>query len=45
MKDGEQAYIPWWRRSGVLNSADVLLWGTEKDADRTALEKVPGFAR
>lgn len=27
----------------VLNAADVLIWATEKDADRVVLEKVPGF--
>ncbi|MFT4227772.1 ABC transporter substrate-binding protein [Micropruina sp.] len=43
VKDGEQAYIP-VEKISVLNSADVLLWGTEKDADRAALEKVPGFS-
>lgn len=42
-RDGAQAYIP-VERISVLNSADVLIWGTEKDADRTALEKVPGFS-
>ncbi len=42
VKEGEQAYIP-VEKISVLNSADVLVWGTEKDADRTALEKVPGF--
>ena len=43
VKEGEQAYIP-VEKIGVLNSADVLVWGTEKDADRAALAKVPGFA-
>lgn len=43
VKEGEQAYIP-VEKISVLNAADVLVWGTEKDADRTALEKVPGFA-
>ena len=42
VKEGEQAYIP-VEKISVLNSADVLVWGTEKDADRAALEKVPGF--
>ncbi|MFT3969817.1 MAG: ABC transporter substrate-binding protein [Micropruina sp.] len=42
IKDGEQAHIP-VEKISVLNSADVLVWGTEKDADRAALEKVPGF--
>lgn len=42
VKDGEQAYIP-VEKISVLNAADVLVWGTEKDADRAALEKVPGF--
>lgn len=43
VKDGEQAYIP-VEKISVLNSADVLIWGTESDTDRGALEKVPGFA-
>ncbi|AKU19281.1 hypothetical protein VV02_24555 [Luteipulveratus mongoliensis] len=42
IKEGEQAYIP-VEKISVLNAADILVWGTEKDADRTALEKVPGF--
>ena len=42
VKEGEQAYIP-VEKISVLNSADVLVWATEKDADRAALEKVPGF--
>jgi len=42
VRDGEQAYIP-VERISVLDSADVLVWGTESDSDRTALEKVPGF--
>lgn len=42
VKEGEQAYIP-VEKISVLNAADVLVWGTEKDADRVALEKVPGF--
>lgn len=37
---GGQAYIP-LENIGVLNSADVLIWGTEKDSDRTALENEP----
>lgn len=41
-KEAAQAYIP-VERISVLNAADVLVWGTEKDSDRTALEKVPGF--
>lgn len=43
VKEGEQAYIP-VEKISVLNAADVLVWGTEKDSDRVALEKVPGFA-
>lgn len=43
VKDGEQAYIP-VEKISVLNAADVLVWGTEQDADQAALEKVPGFA-
>lgn len=43
VKEGEQAYIP-VEKISVLNSADVLVWGTEADADKTALQKVPGFA-
>ena len=42
VKEGEQAYIP-VEKISVLNAADVLVWATEKDADRAALEKVPGF--
>lgn len=43
VKDGEQAYIP-VEKISVLNSADVLVWGTESDQDRVALQKVPGFS-
>ncbi|MFT4215644.1 MAG: ABC transporter substrate-binding protein [Micropruina sp.] len=42
IKEGEQTYIP-VEKISVLNAADVLVWGTEKDTDRAALEKVPGF--
>lgn len=42
VKKGEQAYIP-VEKISVLNAADVLIWATEKDADRVVLEKVPGF--
>ena len=35
---GGQAYIP-MENLDVLNNADVLLWATEKDSDRTDLEK------
>lgn len=31
-------------RISVLDSADVLIWGTEADADKSALEKTPGFS-
>lgn len=41
--EGGQALIP-SERIDVLNVADYLVWGTEKDEDRTALEKLPGFA-
>lgn len=41
-REGAQAYIP-VERINVLDAADVLIWGTEKDADRVALEKVAGF--
>jgi iron complex transport system substrate-binding protein len=41
-QDGGQAYIP-LEQLDVLDSADVLIWATEKDADQTALEQVPGF--
>lgn len=37
---GGQAYIPLENMS-VLNSADGLIWGTEQDSDRTALENEP----
>jgi len=39
-----QAYIPLERLS-VLDSADVLIWATEKPSDETALKKIPGFDR
>lgn len=42
-EEGAQAYIP-VERISVLDSADVLIWGTETDADKAALEKVPGFS-
>lgn len=42
VKEGEQAYIP-VERISVLNAADVLVWGTESDEDKTKLEQVPGF--
>ena len=41
---GGQAYIP-LERIEELNSADWLVWATEKDSDQAALEKVPGFDR
>lgn len=41
---GGQAYIPLERLS-VLDDADVLIWGTEKPADRTELEKNPIYQR
>ena len=41
--DGGQAYIP-VEQLNVLDSADVLIWGTEKDADQVELEKVPLFS-
>lgn len=40
-KEG-QAYIP-LEQLDVLDSADVLIWATETDKDKTNLEKVPGF--
>jgi iron complex transport system substrate-binding protein len=43
-QDGAQAYIP-LEQLPVLDAADVLVWATEKDSDRAALERVPGFAR
>lgn len=43
IRKGEQAYIP-LERISVLDAADTLVWGTEKDADRAVLEKIPGFA-
>lgn len=42
IREGEQAFIP-TEQITVLNSADVLIWGTEADQDRVELEKVPGF--
>lgn len=42
VKEGEQAYIP-VEKISVLNTADVLIWATEEDSDKAALEKVPGF--
>ena len=41
--EGGQAYIP-VEQLNVLDSADVLIWGTEKDADRLELEEVPLFS-
>jgi len=41
-EDGGQAYIPMENLS-VLDAADVLIWGTEKPEDRTALEEEPLF--
>jgi iron complex transport system substrate-binding protein len=35
---GGQAYVP-LERAEVLDDADVLIWGTEQPADRTALEE------
>ena len=43
IREGEQAYIP-VEQINVLDAADVLIWGTETDADQAALEKVPGFS-
>ena len=40
--EGGQAYIP-VEQLTVLNSADVLIWGTEADTDKTDLEQVPLF--
>jgi iron complex transport system substrate-binding protein len=40
VKEGEQAHIPLERLS-VLDAADVLLWATERPADRAALEDEP----
>jgi iron complex transport system substrate-binding protein len=37
---GSQAFIPLEQLS-VLNTADLLIWGTEKPEDRTALEAEP----
>jgi iron complex transport system substrate-binding protein len=39
-EEGGQAYIPMENLS-VLDTADVLIWGTEKPEDRTALEEEP----
>jgi len=41
--EGGQALIP-TERIEVLNTADYLVWATEKDEDETELAKVPGFA-
>jgi len=41
-EEGGQAYIP-MENLGVLDTADVLIWGTEKPEDRTALEEEPLF--
>jgi iron complex transport system substrate-binding protein len=38
-QDGGQAYIP-LEKLDVLDVADVLVWGTEADQDKTELEKV-----
>jgi iron complex transport system substrate-binding protein len=38
VREAEQAYIPLEQLS-VLDAADVLLWGTENDEDRSNLEK------
>lgn len=38
--EGSQAFMPLEQLS-VLNDADVLIWGTEKDSDRVALEDEP----
>ena len=43
VREDEQAYIP-VEQISVLDAADVLIWGTETDADQAALEKVPGFS-
>jgi iron complex transport system substrate-binding protein len=40
-----QAYIPKERMIDVLDQADVLVWGTETDADRAAFEADPVFRR
>ena len=40
--EGGQAYIP-VEQLTVLDSADVLIWGTEADADKADLEQVPLF--
>ena len=41
--EGGQALIP-AERIAVLDAADYLIWATESDADRVALEALPGFA-
>ena len=41
-EEGGQAYVP-MENLGVLDTADVLIWGTEKPEDRTALESEPLF--
>ncbi len=43
VREDEQAYIR-VEQISVLDAADVLIWGTEADADQAALEKVPGFS-
>ncbi|MBB2892481.1 ABC transporter substrate-binding protein [Flexivirga oryzae] len=43
VREGEQAYIP-VEQIHVLNSAEVLIWATEKPSDLAALQKVPGFS-
>ena len=40
-----QAYIPKERMIDVLDQSDVLVWGTESDADRAAFEADPIFQR
>ena len=40
--EGGQAYVP-VEQLTVLDSADVLIWGTEQDTDRAELENVPLF--
>lgn len=39
-EEGGQAYVP-MEQLGVLDEADVLIWGTEKPEDITALEDEP----
>jgi iron complex transport system substrate-binding protein len=39
-EDGSQAFIP-MEQLPVLDTADLLIWGTEKAEDRTALEAEP----